>query len=416
MNKKILSIKNAMTNAREIMKTNKLSDTARAMFDEFVAAVDALAEAAEEHNETSIQDEFEKIAAKYATSEEVANQIAKVRENIMADMRKTNNVKDKFTKKVKNEIAAALMSKKYKQDAIAAVMEVAKRNDISGLEFPAIVDYALELKIDEGDFFFNSLRKVERNKFFYGEIDHTNAEEIAKQWDKASVTAKDVQALALSGKTINTAYVYKRQRLAQEDMDAAEVAGAYAELQRDLRQELRTMVEVGATRAILIGDTVNAEGQKITTFETIGTKTETDLFTTVINPEDSDVTILDLARAAEAVKTETKWLVISGSMLLTLRQFKYAGDGDVTLKSIDELAAQIGVDRIIKKDYLNTIDGLHAIVLDPNEYWVREVKTLDLVYPEYEKNAINFQFEKNMGGAIHGLQSTAVLRAAANDD
>lgn len=395
--------------------TNTLSGDAREFADEVVKAFETLAADTNEHNVTALKDAVNEISAKYAEQDaKVAEKIAKVRESIMSEIRKTsNNVKELFTEKVKNEIAQALMSKKYKEDAIEAVMAVAKRNDISGLDFPAIVDYALNLKIDEGDAFFGMLRKVERNKFFYGEIDSTNAEEIAHQWDKGSVTAKQVQALALNGKTINTAYIYKRQRLAQEDMDAAEVAGSYAQLQRDLRQELRTMVEVGATRAILIGDNVNAEGQKITTFETIGTKTVTDLFTTVLNPEVAGaVSIVDLARAANAVKTEYKVLIISSNMLLTLRQFKYAEGGNVVLKSLDELAAEIGVDKIIKKDYLDTINGLHAIVMDPNEYWVREVKTLDLVYPEYDKNAISFQFEKNMGGGIHGLQSTAVLRAA----
>lgn len=412
-----------MKKAREIMKSNTLSETARQLFDEFVAAVDALANDDAEHNETTLKDEFEKVAAKYATTEEVANQIAKVREQIVADMRANSaDIRSKFTKPVCESIAKALMSKKYKEDAIEAVLEVARqngiqvkrtKNDVSGLDFPAIVDYALQIKIDEGDFFFENLRKVNRNKFFYGELDADNAEEIAKQWDKASVTEKDIQALALEGKTIQTAYIYKRQRLAQEDLDAAEMAGQYGALQNDLRRELRTMVEVGATRSILIGDTINPVGKRITTFETIGTKTVTDAFTTIINPEvAANVTITDLARLADAVKTERKWLVISSELLLAVRQFEYAQGGTTTLKSIDEIASMIGVERIIKKDYLSSVNGLHAIVLDPDEYWVHEVKTLDLVYPEYEKNAINFQYEKNMGGAIHGLQSTAVLREA----
>ncbi|MDR9830377.1 hypothetical protein RCJ22_32865, partial [Vibrio sp. FNV 38] len=156
------------------------------------------------------------------------------------------------------------------------------------------------------------------------------------------------------------------------------------------------MVEVGATRAILIGDTVNPEGQKITTFETIGTKTATDMFTTVINPEvAATVTLIDLARLADAVKTERKWLVIPSSLLLQIRTFQYGQGGTETLKSIQEIADSIGVERIIKKDYLANVSGLHAIVLDPDEYWVHEVKTLDLVYPEYQKNAINFQYERN---------------------
>lgn len=405
--------KNKLNGLKELRNT--LSGNAREFADEVVKAFEALEADSNEHDVTALKNTVEEIAAKFERQgAEVAEKIAKVREQIMSELRSNKmNVADKFTKEVKEAIATALMSKKYKQDAIDAVMEVAKRNDISGLTFPEIVDYALELKIDEGDFFFENLRKVQRNKFFYGELDTSDAEQIAKQWDKGSVTAKEVQALALEGKTINTKYIYKRQRLAQEDLDAAEVAGQYAQLQKDLRQELRTMVEVGATRAILIGDTVNPIGQRITTFETIGTKTATDMFTTVLNPEvAATITIADLAKLAAAVKTGRKWLVISNSSLLELRKFTYATGGTETLKSEDEIAAMIGVEKIIKKDYLDEVEGLHAIILDPDEYWVHEVKTLDLVYPEYDKNAIVFQFEKNMGGAIHGIQSTAVLREA----
>lgn len=394
---------------------NTLSGNAREFADEVVKAFEALEVDTVEHDVTTLKEEIDKIAARFAEQDQaVVEKIAKVRESIMSELRKnTPDVKGKFTAEVKKEIANALMSKKYKQDAIEAVMSVAKRNDIAGLTFPEIVDYALELKIDEGDFFFENLRKTERNKFFYGEIDHTDPEQIAKQWDKGSVTAKEVQALVLEGKKIDTKYIYKRQRLAQEDYDAAEEAGTLANLQRDLRQELRTMVEVGATRAILIGDTVNPVGQRINTFETIGTKTATDIFTTVLNPEVAgSFTIVDLAKLAAAVKTERKWLVMSSNSLLELRQFVYGQGGTVALKSLEDLAAEIGVERIIRKDYLDQVDGLHAIILDPDEYWVKEVKTLDLVYPEYDKNAIVFQYERNMGGAIHGVQSTAVLREA----
>ena len=103
---------------------------------------------------------------------------------------------------------------------------------------------------------------------------------------------------------------------------------------------------------------------------------------------------------------------MSSNSLLELRQFVYGEGGTVTLKSLEDLAAEIGVERIIRKDYLDQVNGLHAIILDPDEYWVKEVKTLDLVYPEYDKNAIVFQYERNIGGAIHGVQSTAVLREA----
>ena len=63
-------VENALANARKILKSNTLSETARQLFDEFVAAVDALAEDAAEHNETSIKDEFEKVPAGIANKVE----------------------------------------------------------------------------------------------------------------------------------------------------------------------------------------------------------------------------------------------------------------------------------------------------------------------------------------------------------
>ena len=121
---------------------------------------------------------------------------------------------------------------------------------------------------------------------------------------------------------------------------------------------------------------------------------------------------MDLARLAESVKTERKWLFLAPSLALALREFVYAAGGTPTLISEEELAAKIGVDRIFKKDYMATATGVHAIILDPDQYWVKEKKEVDVAFPQYEKNARGFLYEKNVGGQIRGLKSTAVLREA----
>lgn len=417
-------VKNALDKAREILKSNTLSETARQLFDEFVAAVDALAEDAAEHSETSIKDEFEKVAAKYATTEEVAEMIAKVRESIANDVRKNVSVADKFTPAVKNAIVQAFATSRDKREVINKLNEIAKengielkkrKNDVSGLTYQGMVDYAIQVRQDESDEIYDALYKTPVSKIFFAELDDTNPEEIAKQWDKnaGAGVVKDVQALAAEGKEMTTANVYKMQRIANEDLDDAAEVGQEGALIGTITAELRKSVKAGIVRAILIGDNVNPEGKKITKFETIGTKAATDLFTTVLNPEvAAQPTIIDLARAAEAVKTERKWLFLSPELDLALREYVYATGGTPMLMSREELAAKIGVDRIFKKDYMAGVDGLHAIILDPDQYWVKEKKETDVAFPQYERNARGFLYELNAGGVIRGLKSTAVLKEA----
>lgn len=417
-------VKNALDKAREILKSNTLSETARQLFDEFVAAVDALAEDAAEHNETSIKDEFEKVAAKYATTEEVAEMIAKVRESIANDVRKNVSVADKFTPQVKNAIVQAFATSRDKREVMNKLQEIAKengielkkrKNDVSGLTYQGMVDYAIQVRQDESDEIYDALYKTPVSKIFFAELDDTNPEEIAKQWSKnpAPNVVKDVQALAAEGKEMTTANVYKMQRIANEDLDDAAEVGQEGALIGTITAELRKAVKAGIVRAILIGDDINPEGKKITKFETIGTKTATDLFTTILNPEvAAQPTIVDLARAAEAVKTERKWLFLSPELDLALREYVYATGGTPMLMSREELAAKIGVDRIFKKDYLAGVEGLHAIILDPDQYWVKEKKETDVAFPQYERNARGFLYELNAGGIIRGLKSTAVLKEA----
>lgn len=416
--------KNALDKAREILKSNTLSETARQLFDEFVAAVDALAADAAEHNETTIKNEFEKVAAKYATTEEVAEMIAKVRESIANDVHKNTSIEDKFTPQVKLAIVNAMLTAQNKRDAIERINEIAKengieikktKNDVTGLSYQEVVDYAIQIKQDESDEIYDELYKTPVSKIFFGELDDQDADQIAKQWtkDPTGATVKDIQDLAAEGKTLTTAYVYKMQRIANEDLDDAAEAGQEGSLISTITAELRKSVKALIVRAILIGDTINAVGKRVNKFETIGTKTATDLFTTVLNPEvAANVTLMDLARLAESVKTERKWLFMAPSLVLALREFIYAEGGTPTLISEEELAARIGVDRIFKKDYIGGVSGLHAIILDPDQYWVKEKKEVDVAFPQYEKNARGFLYEKNVGGIIRGLKSTAVLKEA----
>ena len=404
---------------------NELDDEAKGRLEEIAAAVVSLGENADDEGKEEIkarlaqlQADLDKVQAE--TSEAIANRIQKLRDELAGA--KTKSAKDAFTPDVRKAIANAILDARFGvKNTLAAIesickengIEVRKKNDVSGLSYAEIIDYALQLKQENNDEIFDALYKTNRSKFFYGELDPTNPLHIAKQWTKGSETQKAEQQLAVDGKTLSFAYIYKLQSLAHEDLDDAREAGQEAELLRDIRNELMRAVKGLAVRAIMVGDAYNPNGSQVNVFETIGTKTTSDLFTTVVNPATANTPNLsDVRKAAEAVKTSRKWCVMSSALKLELATRSY-GTGSTEFFFTDaELAEQLGVDRVITKDFIGDVTGLHAIIFDPSEYWVKEKNVIDTPFPEYRDNRQGYIYEINMGGAIHGLESTAVLREA----
>ena len=421
MKKKYL--KNLVAKMRKV--ANSLSEDARAQWDEMVAAVEELDGDEDEHTITELNDRLAEIEGKYAQQEEVANRIQAVRDELAGMVQGVKNVKDKFTPEVRRAIVNAIMNSRGVRNALENIEAVCKqngievrtkKNSISGLTFAEVIDYALQLKQENHDEVFDALYKTNRGKWFYGELDPTNPVNIAHQWTKSSETQKAEQELAVEGKTINTAYIYKLQCLANEDLDDAREAGEEARLLNDIREELVRAVKGLAVRAILVGDAYNANGSKVTVFETIGTKAATDLFTTVVNPAVANtITLADVRKTAAKVKTRRKWAFMTEDLKLTLATRIYATGGTEFFFSDEELAAQLGVDRVIAKDCIGEVEGLHVVVLDPDEYWVKEKNVIDTAFPEFRDNRQGYIYEMNMGGAIHGLESTAILAEAAGE-
>jgi hypothetical protein len=131
----------------------------------------------------------------------------------------------------------------------------------------------------------------------------------------------------------------------------------------------------------------------------------TDVFRTAVpvaNP--ASITFAEARAIADAVIAGrgAKWLVMSQTQLTALAKFKYASGGDDIFRSKDEVAAMLGVERIYVTDKANGV-----VCLIPSEYWVKEKASLQVSYPKYEYNVMNYQRERNIGGAIHGLKSVA---------
>lgn len=430
-------LKNVIAAIDARLKKNTLSEDAQALWEEVRAAFEALAEDEAEHNITELQDKFEELAAKYAkqnaeAEEAVAERIQKVRNEIMATINAGKPVKEKLTKEVAQAVANAIAKSRNREEVRNNVEAVLKENGITGLSYGYIVDYSLELKVEDNEGLYDQLHKTPFTRFIYSEIDRTQATQIAKQWDKTSETEKAIQELAANDRTISTKYIYKRQQFAQEDLDEIEDNGQLQEFLATISNELRVLVKSGIVEAILVGDQINPAGDQITTFETIGTKAASDAFTTVMKSNDADVAAFLTGLGASTMQSSllaAARLMVSRiynpygkkivlcmhkDTLTAMAAYIVAAGGDVTFRTREELAALIGVDEIYTSELMPVVPssaGSAAVFVAfmPDGYWVKEKKVLDVAYPTYEKNVHNMQFEINAGGKLHDLLSSAVF-------
>ena len=393
---------------------NAFSEKGQEAADAIRALIDELESAEVEVDETALAEKIQEVLANAEpntkTEEAIANAIAKRMQAITDTVGAKN-----LSAAVKNQISAAILRAASKEEVKNAVNAVLVKNDVTGLTFEDVVDYAVVESWGDLNPIFKQLHKTFFTKFFYNGQDVKTAILLAKQWDKSGETEKKIQEIAVTGKQILTKYIYKRQRAAQEDLDEIEKAGGLTNFLRFINEELDRMIVNTIVMAILIGDNVNELADRVTTFETIGSKNVSDLFTKVLNPEGETVTLKDFRRACDAVKNpngKRKVAILSTSMLSQISEFKYSGTGTIMYRSTDEVAKQLGVDEVILCDLLDPEEGIYGIVMLPDGYWYNEKNAISVAYPKYEENVMNYQKERNIGGAIHDLFSTAVLKKA----
>ena len=410
MKKKIVTIKDFATlqtkiaNARKQVK-NELTEDAAELRRSLVEMLDELENAEIEVDEAELASRVRELIDAYNREdrdvpEAVANAIAKVEKRVM-DMYKTMPNNDKLTPAVKNQVAAAILRAKGRESISDAVNAVLVKNGISGLSFNDTIDFAINDAWGTSDELFAALRKVRFSKFFYTAQDFNDSDVVAHGWDKTSVTEKEIQALTVQGKTISTQYIYKRQQIAFEDLDDIEESGNTATFLRWLDEELDRQI-INAIIAVMLGNTTDFTD--ITTVESLFAAAS-DAFRTAVSVVDpTDVTFTEARSIADAVVTGkgAKWMVMSQAQLTKLAAFVYASGGDTVYRSKEEVAAMLGVDRIYVTD-----KATNLVCFVPSEYWVKEKNAMQVSYPKYEFNVMNYQRERNLGAAIHGLKTVA---------
>lgn len=420
-------IKNAIkqlrkcANAFEEGNAKECAAAIRALIDEWENAeesigvdevVTKITEAIEAYKKESEGKTAEVVAA------EVANQLASKLKSV------SNSVKTELPMKVKNAVCKAVLNS-TKENMKADVEKVLVENGISGLSFNDVIDFTIVTDWENLNPIFGKLKKVPFTKFFYSDQTLADKEILAKQWAKTSETEKDIQEIEANARQITPDYIYKRQQFAMSDLDDIRESQGEASFLGFINRELDMMIENTVVMHILIGDTTNDASKRISTFESIGAKTVTDLFTTVFNPastDEGDITIIDLRTIVDAIHNpngDPITLVMNRSLLTQISEFVYGEGGSTIYHTKAEVAGMLGVADIFESDLLSPNSGseaagaVYAVAFIGNEYWYKEKNTISVAYPEYKNNVMNYQKERNMGGKIHGIKSTAVLKKAS---
>jgi hypothetical protein len=408
MKKKIVNVKDfealqgEIRNAKKQIK-NELTEDAAELKASLIAMLNEFENAEVEIDEDELASRIREVIDAYNRDDKsevpaaVANALAEKFKALQNSMPKS----EKLTPAIKNQVAAAILRAPNREAVQNAVKAVMVKNDIKGLTFEETIDFAINDKWGSSDELFNALRKVPFSKFFYTEQEFDNVKVRAHGWDKTSGDEKVIQQLTANGKTIATQYIYKRQQIAFEDLDDIEEKGNTATFLRWINEELDRQI-VNAIIAKMLGSNSFTD---ITTIESLLGAGTTDIFRTAVTVTDATTVTFEEAREiADTVATGkgAKWMVMNQAQLTALSKFKYSSGGDDIFRSKEEVAAMLGVDRIYVTDKADT-----AICFVPDEYWIKEKNSLQVSYPKYEMNSMNYQRERNIGGAIHGLKTVA---------
>lgn len=400
-------------NLRKVVK-NTFSDKGKEFADAMRGLLDELEEAEVEVDEKLLGEKVAELMKEMLPedrTQEIEEQISRISNSLSERISAlTAKAGDKVSQSVKNQIAAVVLKSK-REDVADAVQKVLTKNNITGLTFGDVIDFAIVDKWGDLNPLLGMFKKVPFTKFFYTAQEFTDELVQAHAWvrtlaENGSETTnnKVAQAVIANGKQINTQYIYKLLPVAQEDMDEIVRLGQQTVFLTWVNEELDRQIANTIVLHVLTGTTA------ITSFEAI-IGNQDGVFIIESTTTNATITLEDARKLADKVFAKAgqkKVAVMSTDTLTSLSAFVYSENASLMYRTKEEIAGMIGVDEIITSPVMS--DAKHpVVVINVDEYWVCEKNTLSLAYPEWRKNQTVYQKERNIGGAVHGIAGAGYL-------
>ena len=236
--------------------------------------------------------------------------------------------------------------------------------------------------------------------------DQTDETSRAKGWKKGATKVR--QDLEFSAKLLEGQFIYKIAEIdlkTKFDDDNSLLTYVINELTDQILYEIK--------RAILVGDgRQNNDTYKISSFETLA-KTTQDAYT-LVSTVASDFLVDDMRAMVDGIVNpngKPVYVFMSKADLRTLARVQASETSTPVYMSNEQVAEQIGADRIITTDLLG--DDYKAVAFIPSEYFMVGAPNLlsPILYTWHEgyKNLDVYRNETVAGGGINAMLSSAVL-------
>ena len=406
----------------ELLLTNSISDEEKKLVEDAIAELNAIVDEVENLPEDKSDEAMEALKETVANLEQSLRAMSE-KFNLMKKTEEENEIMENnylSSKQAFADFANVIRNSKNSADIKEGWSNQLIENGITitqGAESAYLPDAVKSMIADVWDreaCWLNRVRftgaKRFNLRFNSAQQDALNSR--AKGWKKGGT--KTAQTLTLGAKLIEGQFIYKLQEIDAQTKfdDESLVEYVLTELASQCIYEIR--------RAILVGDgRASNSADKVSSFESIGAKTTTDAYTTVITST-SDFVIDDIVTMVDSIvnpQNKEVTVFMSKSTFRTLSRIS-GGEGVTPVyASKDYVAEQIGAAHIELIDYLpNTVVAI-AMILD--EYYVVGLEKGNVLNPlivkdiDIYKNLDVYRAETFAGGGA-SILSTAVLLPAAN--
>lgn len=333
------------------IKTNLAKNTvtpeAQALIDELNSII------AEAQADPDVEYSLDDIKGKI--SELLTEQIAEQMLEIENKYKKINNSVNKDKKELQRLFVTAMKNSSGKGKGAFAYEfnEICVKNGISGM--PSILEVFPEIQTKfEETSILSKLRKLGKYALQIPvSLQEDNVEDVRAKGHAVLTNQKIEQNLVITPKTLNLGAIYKKIDIPK--LMSYQVQDDTALFQW-LVEELISRIDNEIQRVILIGDGRTAgDGKKISSFETIGTKTAADSYTVYKQLAGALPTLTDVKNLIDGMDMSKPISIYANPQLITLLETYVAATGGSTTYIQDSvLADQLGVSEIIRTRMLTT--------------------------------------------------------------
>lgn len=333
------------------IKTNLAKNTvtpeAQALIDELNSII------AEAQADPDVEYSLDDIKGKI--SELLTEQIAEQMLEIENKYKKINNSVNKDKKELQRLFVTAMKNSSGKGKGAFAYEfnEICVKNGISGM--PSILEVFPEIQTKfEETSILSKLRKLGKYALQIPvSLQEDNVEDVRAKGHAVLTNQKIEQNLVITPKTLNLGAIYKKIDIPK--LMSYQVQDDTALFQW-LVEELISRIDNEIQRVILIGDGRTAgDGKKISSFETIGTKTAADSYTVYKQLAGVLPTLADVKDVIDQMDMSKPISIYANPQLITLLETYVAATGGSTTYIQDSvLADQLGVSEIIRTRMLTT--------------------------------------------------------------